>query len=64
MIITLLERLPKKIIVTKQWNNNSHSQPHGEQQLLGYIDSKSNEEEDEQLIIDKENEIDVVLMLE
>ena len=42
----------------------SDSQPHGDQQLVGYTDSESNEDEDEQPILDEENEINIVLMSE
>ena len=42
----------------------SDSQHHGDQQLVGYYDSESNEDEDEQTILDEENEINIVLMSE
>ena len=42
----------------------SDSQPHGNQQLVGYTDSESDEYEDEQPILDEENEINIVLMSE
>ena len=37
----------------------SDSQPHGDQQLIGYTDSESDEDEDEQPILDEENEINI-----
>ena len=40
----------------------SDLQPYGDQQLAGYTDWKSHEDEDEQPIPDEENEINVVLM--
>ena len=33
----------------------SDSQPHGDQQLVGYTDSENDEDEDEQPILDEEN---------
>ena len=42
----------------------SDSQPHGDQQLVGYTDSESDEDEDEHPILDEENEINIVLMSE
>ena len=42
----------------------SDSQPHGDQQLVGYTDLESDEDEDEQPILDEESEINIVLMSE
>ena len=60
--------------VTEEYNSDeedgmtigmaSDSQPHGDQQLVGYTDSENDEDEDEQPILDEENEINIVLMSE
>ena len=42
----------------------SDSQPRGDQQLVGYTYSESDEDKDEQSILDEENEINIVLMSE
>ena len=42
----------------------SDSQPHGDQQLVGYTDSESYEDDNGQPILDEEDEINIVLMSE
>ena len=42
----------------------SDSQPHGDQRPVGYTDSESDEDEDEQPILEEENETNIVLMSE
>ena len=42
----------------------SDSQHHGGQQLVGYTDSESDEDGDEQPILDEENVINIALMSE